>query len=83
MRAKVLAIAGLIGLFLLVTKLPWERQSSGLTRILYNWGEQQEQTSDKFTTYVVEDVEGDLVGEHKVDGSNWSIPNILRHWFGG
>ena len=83
MRQKVLLIAGLLALALFVNNLPWERQSSGITNILYLWGEQQEETSDKITTSTVAGVEGELVGEHMVDGSNWSIPNIIRHWLRG
>ena len=83
LRAKIISIAVVVGLVLFVTYLPWERQSSGLTEVLYSWGEQQEQTSDRLTITAVSGVEGDLVGEHKVDGSNWSIPNILRNLFGG
>lgn len=82
-RAKVISIIIVLGLVLFVTYLPWERQSSGLTEVLYSWGEQQEETSDKLTITAVSGVEGDLVGEHEVDGSNWSIPNILRNLFGG
>ena len=82
-RAKVISIMVVLGLVLFVTYLPWERQSSGLTEVLYSWGEQQEETSDKLTITAVSGVEGDLVGEHEVDGSNWSIPNILRNLFGG
>lgn len=82
-RAKVISIIVVLGLVLFVTYLPWERQSSGLTEVLYSWGEQQEETSDKLTITAVSGVEGELVGEHKIDGSNWSIPNILRNLFGG
>lgn len=83
MRTKIIAIAGVLVLAMLVTQLPWERKSSGLTQILYSWSDQQEETSDKLTEFAVSGAEGNLVGEHEVDGSNWSIPNILRHWFGG
>lgn len=82
-RAKVISIIVVLGMVLFATYLPWERQSSGLTEVLYSWGEQQEETSDKLTITAVSGVEGELVGEHKIDGSNWSIPNILRNLFGG
>lgn len=82
-RMKLISIAGLIVLALLVSNLPWERQSSGLTEVLYSWGEQQEENSDRFTQFAVSGVEGELVGEHSIDGSNWSIPNIIRHWLRG
>lgn len=83
MRAKIIAVVGVLILVMLVTQLPWERRSSGLTQILYSWSDQQRETSDELTEFAVSGAEGTLVGEHEVDGSNWSIPNILRHWFGG
>ena len=83
MRERALAVAGILALVLLVNHLPFERQSNGITSLLSSWGDAQEQTSDLFTTEIVSDVEGELVGEHKIDGSNWSIPNILRHWVMG
>lgn len=82
-RMKLLAIAGLLGLALLVQVLPWERQSSGITDILHLWSEQQEETSDKITSAAVQGAEGKWVGEHDIKGANWSIPNIIRHWLGG
>lgn len=82
-RAKALTIAGLIALSILVNNLPWERQSSGLTEVLYGWGEQQEENADTITNIAVSGAEGSFVGEHQVKGANWSIPNILRHWLGG
>lgn len=83
LRAKLFAIVGLVTLGLLVSNLPWERQSSGITQVLYQWGEEQEDISDRATQFAVSSAEGSLVGEHQVDGSNWSIPNIIRHWLGG
>lgn len=82
-RMKLIAIAGLLGLALLVKALPWDRQSSGITDILYLWSEQQEETSDKITSAAVQGAEGKWVAEHDIKGANWSIPNILRHWLGG
>ena len=81
-RAKALAIAGLLALSILVNNLPWERQSSGLTEVVYSWGEQQEENAENITNIAVSGAEGSAVGEHQVKGANWSIPNILRHWFG-
>lgn len=80
-RTKLFAIGGIVAFFLLVNTLPWERQSSGLTQLLYSWGEQQEENADEITNVAVSGVEGTLVGESAVDGSNWSIPNILRNLF--
>ena len=82
-RAKALTIAGLLALAILVNNLPWERQSSGLTEVLYSWGEQQGENAENITNAAVAGAEGSFVGEHQIKGANWSIPNILRHWFGG
>ena len=81
-KQNALIIAGLLAIALVVNNLPWESKSSGLTEMLYELGETQESIADKTTTEAVSSAEGKLVGEHKVDGSNWSIPNILRHWIG-
>lgn len=83
MRQKLLLLAGLLALALFVNNLPWERQSSEITGILHIWSERQEEISEEVTTSTVAGVEGELVGEHIVDGSNWSIPNIIRHWLRG
>lgn len=83
LRAKLFAIVGVVVLGLLVSNLPWERQSSGVTQLLYQWSDEQSQISDRATQFAVGGVEGTLVGEHEIDGSNWSIPNIIRHWLGG
>ena len=81
-KQNALIIAGLLALALLVNNLPWSRQSSGLTEALYQMGENQEEIADNAATYAVSGAEGTLVAEHEVDGSNWSIPSILRHWLG-
>lgn len=83
MKYKLFAVAGLIAISLLVKNLPWERQTSGLSQILYRWGEEQSERADRWTSVVVDEYEGHYVGERAIDGSNWSIPNILRHWLGG
>ena len=48
---------------------------------LYNQGEQQEQVAEDITDDMVDSFEGEggIAPEDEVDGSNWSIPNILRH----
>ena len=51
--------------------------------MLRGWGAEQKETSEQITSDLVSDLEGPLVGEHKDDGSNWSIPNLLRQLFGG
>lgn len=82
MKAKIVGVLALVLLVVFVRELPWERQSSGITDVLYMWSDKQEQTSIEVTDKAVSGAEGTLVGEHQVDGANWSIPNILRHWFG-
>ena len=83
MRQNIFVIAGLLALALLVNNLPWERQSSGLTEVLHQWSDEQEVMSEQITSVAVSGAEGTLVGEHQINGANWSIPNILRHWLGG
>lgn len=82
-KQKILAAIGIVLFFVILNKIPWEPQSSGLTEVLYSWGEQQEQTAEDWTDAAVSGVEGNLVGEDAVDGSNWSIPNVLRNLFTG
>ena len=81
MKEKLLPILGIVILYLFVTNLPWERQSSGLTEWLYEQGEEQEYNSEVITEAGVKPLEGEggIAGEHQVDGANWSIPNIVRH----
>lgn len=75
-------VVALVVLALLVNFLPFERQSSPLTDWLRGQAEEQEENSDKITSEIVKGAEGDgrFAGEHEVDGSNWAIPNLLRHW---
>jgi len=84
-KGVLLGVLGLVLLFMLISWLPFERQSSGLTEWLYYQGEEQEKNSNELTEKAVEGLEGEgaLAGEHEDDGSNWSIPNILRHWLLG
>lgn len=82
-KVKLITLLCLILLGIFVVSLPWKRQSTALTQILYSWGEEQEENSDQITSSAVNNVEGGLVGQHQVDGSNWSIPNILRHLLRG
>lgn len=84
MKQKIGFGIGLLIIAVLVFASPWgdSDQQGGFTEVLYAWGESQEEVSDKFTTAAVSGAEGSLVGEHEVDGSNWAIPNIIRHWLG-
>ena len=83
LKQKLLAATGIVVFFVVVSKIPWAPQTSGLTEVLHSWGAQQEQTAEEFTDFAVSGVEGTLVGEDVVDGSNWSIPNVLRNLFAG
>lgn len=82
-KGKLAGIAGLLILVLLVNCLPWERQSSGITDWLRYQGQEQVQTSEKVTSAVVASAEGakSFAGTHQINGANWAIPNLLRHWF--
>lgn len=82
MRTKIMAIAGVALLLALVFWSPFEREEEGFTDVLRYWGDEQKELSDELTSKAVAGAEGKYVGEHKEDGSNWSIPNILRSWFG-
>lgn len=83
MRTRIIIIAVLVLLAILVNSVPSEKSTSGITQFLYNVGESQEDLSNDLTNMTVSGAEGSIVGEHRVDGSNWSIPNILRHLVGG
>lgn len=81
-KTKIATIAGIIALAVIVKCSPFESKPSGLTAVLYNWGDRQTEVSEQITSSAVSGVEGTIVGEHAVKGANWSIPNILRHWLG-
>lgn len=82
MKTKISAIAGIALLLALVLWSPFERKEGGFTDILRYWGQEQEELSNELTSKAVSGAEGKYVGEHKEDGSNWSIPNILRSLLG-
>lgn len=83
MKQKIGTVIAIVLIALMVIYSPWgESPSSDFTDGLRGWGKGQAEISEKFTTSAVEGVEGTVVGEHKVDGSNWAIPNIIRHWLG-
>ena len=81
-RSVLVTIAGIVLLFVLVFYSPFERQSGEFSQVLQSMGQHQKETSDVLTEQALEQVEGTVVGEHQVDGSNWSIPNIIRHVLG-
>lgn len=83
MKQKVGSILGAIVILLMVIYSPWgESPKSDFTEGLRGWGNGQAEISEKFTTSAVAGVEGSVVGEREIDGSNWAIPNIIRHWLG-
>lgn len=84
MKQKIGFAIGMLLIATLIFSSPWadDRSSSGITDIIRVWGAKQEETSDMFTNKVVSNVEGEWVGEHEINGSNWAIPNIIRHWLG-
>lgn len=84
-RSVVLSAIGIIILAVLVITNPFEKTNSegdSFTDVLYAWGDRQEECSEEITAAAVSEIEGSIIGEHKIDGSNWSIPNIIRHWLG-
>lgn len=87
MRNKLFTIIGLMLVLMIISSVSSVKEPAkkpgGLAGVLYQWGEEQEGNSDVLTDAVVSGVEGTLVGEHQIDGANWSIPNLIRHWVGG
>lgn len=83
MKQKLGSAIAIIIIALMVIYSPWgESPKSDFTRGIRGWGDEQQETSERFTTAAVSGVEGGVVGEHEIDGSNWAIPNIIRHWLG-
>lgn len=84
MKQKIGFAIGMLLILSLIFSSPWaeERHTSDFGSILQYWGSEQEKVSDKFTTAAVSPVEGKYVGVHEINGSNWAIPNIIRHWLG-
>ncbi len=82
-RSTLAGIVGIILLAILVINPPFEVGEGDFSKILRAWGNKQAEQSEEITHEVVKGAEGTIVGEYKVDGSNWSIPNIVRHLLGG
>lgn len=82
-KVGIFSMIGLVIIAWLVVAKPYgEPQQSNFGSILSVWGEQQEEVSEELTDKAVSGVEGDLVGEHQINGANWSIPNLIRHFLG-
>lgn len=80
-RSKILAIIGIVVLYVVVQNLPFERESSEITDWLYEQSEEQVETNTEMVDKAASTVEDSvLVGEHQIHGANWSIPNLIRHW---
>lgn len=78
-------VIGLCLLALLVVFSPWKNEpgKGGFSDILHAWGTKQSEVSEDITSSAVSGAEGTIVGEHQINGANWSIPNIIKHWLGG
>ena len=80
---KILAgIAAFLLIYFILTAAS-NNVSGGFSKVLYLLGDDQENLSNEITDNVVSNAEGVVVGASKVDGSNWSIPNIIRNFLGG
>ena len=74
-------IIGIIILLLFLFNSPFGKKSTGFVSILYKQAAEQADNADRITDDLASNMEGEgkLAGEHNASGSNWSIPNILRH----
>lgn len=79
---KVLMYIGFIVLILILIWSPKGNNTGTFSDILNHIGNKQEYYSQEVTNNVVSEVERKHIGEHKEDGSNWSIPNIIRSMLG-
>lgn len=79
---KIITTIGVFILIYFILTAASKERPKGFAGILGIWGEEQSERSDNITQTIVQDLEGGLVGEHEVDGSNWAIPNILRNILG-
>lgn len=84
-------VCGLLGLAMLLSSLtacdfPRGKTADGeysFTAILYKWSNDQKETSDEvFDQAMPDSLEENVTGGKVEDGSNWSIPNILRNLIG-
>ena len=82
---EVLGAVGIASLLLLYSCIPIESKPNSFSSWLHQQSEEQQQTSNNVTNVLVSPMEGEnkVAGEHKEDGSNWSIPNIVRNLLSG
>ena len=81
-KQKLGSIVGILVIAAIVLFSPFKREEGDFSKIIRSMGDRQLETSEKITDKAVSNVEGGLVGEHQIDGANWSIPNIIRHLLG-
>lgn len=81
-KQKIITIIGLVFIVMLVLWSPFKDEGGDFQKMLHLWGDRQHEYSDQVTEEAVSGLEGTVIGEHQVDGSNWSIPNIIRHLLG-
>ena len=88
MKARLGAIAAVIVALFVLAKASSVAKNHGqvgdpgsFSSVLNTLGEKQNQAAENITEAAVSGVEDDMTGGHKEDGSNWSLPNIVAHWF--
>lgn len=81
-KQKATIIVGLLVILAIVLFLPFDRQEGEFSKILRSIGSNQEVVSEQITSTAVSGMEGSIVGEHQINGANWSIPNLIRHFLG-
>lgn len=82
MKAKISGCLGIIVLVSILAASPYKGETSEFGSFLHSMGDRQQEYADQQTNKAVSAAEGDLVGKHTVNGSNWAIPNIIAHWLG-
>lgn len=82
MGSKLKIFIGIFLIAVIVLGSPWDHQHSTFGDILSSIGYHQAEDSEKIVSFAVSGAEGKVVGEHKVNGSNWSIPNIIKSLIG-
>ena len=82
LKDKAIGLIAILIFVWLVNTFEPVNQENSLMSYLHYFSEEQEKSSNQMVEGAVSGFEGTYVGEHEIDGSNWSIPNILRHYFG-
>lgn len=72
---------GVIALIVIYSPIQKEKDGESFTDFFGKMGTQQSELANKLTDKAVSKFEGVYVKESEEDGSNWSIPNILRKLF--